>query len=144
MCWTLHKTTASYSAENLPHFISHNELSSSWDARPFGHNRHGPKIGGCAPLWGAGSPSNTVWPEPRPTSIPSGILVHPAISPQQIWAENWGCAPLGRGKLGPHLTQCGQSRGLPACSVLSWSIQPFDHSQRPKVTFQNIGPQNLW
>ena len=25
-------------------------LSSSWDGRPFGHNRHGPKIGGCAPF----------------------------------------------------------------------------------------------
>jgi len=25
-------------------------LSSSWDGRPFGHNRHGPKMGGCAPL----------------------------------------------------------------------------------------------
>jgi len=24
-----------------------------------------------------GSPSNTMWPEPRPTSLPSGILIHP-------------------------------------------------------------------
>jgi len=23
----------------------------SWSSQPFGHNRHGPKIGGCAPLW---------------------------------------------------------------------------------------------
>jgi len=31
--------------------------------QPFGHNRHGPKIGGCAPLGrGAGSLSNTMWP----------------------------------------------------------------------------------
>jgi len=30
------------------------ELSSSWDGRPFGHNRHGPKSGGCcAPFRGA-------------------------------------------------------------------------------------------
>jgi len=28
------------------------ELSSSWDGRPFGHNKHGPKIGACAPLGG--------------------------------------------------------------------------------------------
>jgi len=27
-------------------------LSSSWDGRPFDHNRHGPKIGGCVPSWG--------------------------------------------------------------------------------------------
>jgi len=26
------------------------ELSSSWDGRPFGHNRHAPKIGGV-PLY---------------------------------------------------------------------------------------------
>jgi len=26
----------------------------------------------------------------RPTSLPSGILIHPAIWPQQICVENWG------------------------------------------------------
>jgi len=31
-------------------------------------------------LGGAGSPSNTVWPGPRP--IPSGILIHPTVWPQ--------------------------------------------------------------
>jgi len=41
-----------------------------------------------------------------------------------------GCAPLEEGELGPHLTQCGQGRGLPACHVLSWSVQPFVHSAR--------------
>jgi len=32
------------------------ELSSSWDGRPFAHSRHGPKIrvGGLCPFWGAG------------------------------------------------------------------------------------------
>ena len=98
-------------------------LSSSWDGRPFGHNRHGPKIGDCASFWGeldphvmqcgmgrsvpsyqvaswsiqpfahnrhgpkigggAGSPSSTMWPGPRPSStLPSGILIPPAIWPQ--------------------------------------------------------------
>ena len=33
-------------------------------------------------LWGAGSPSNTMWPGPRPTSLPSGILIHPTVWPQ--------------------------------------------------------------
>jgi len=28
---------------------------------------------------GAGSPSNTMWPGPRPTSLPSGILIHPTV-----------------------------------------------------------------
>ena len=38
------------------------------------------------------------------TSIPSGILVHPAVWPQRTLAENWGGgnAPLG-GQLDPHL-----------------------------------------
>jgi len=60
--------------------------------RPFGHNRHGPKRGRCAPFRGegAGSPSNTMWLGLRSTCIPSSILIHPAIWPQQAWAENWG------------------------------------------------------
>jgi len=60
-------------------------LSSSWDGRPYGHNRHRPKSGRglmCPFLGGAGSPSNTVWPRLRPTSVPSGILIHPAVWPQ--------------------------------------------------------------
>jgi len=46
--------------------------------------------GGSVPFFGeaARSPSNTKSPGPRPTSIPSGILVHLVISPQQIWAKN--------------------------------------------------------
>ena len=31
---------------------------------------------------GAGFPSNMMLPGPRPTSIPSGILIHPTVSPQ--------------------------------------------------------------
>jgi len=80
-------------------------LSSSSDERPFGHNRHGTKIGGVCPIGGGvgWSPSNIMWPRPRPTSLPSGILIHPAVSSQQAWAENWGrCAPVGKGELGPH------------------------------------------
>ena len=45
----------------------------------------GRKLGGglCAPFrGGAGPPSNTMSPEPRPTSVPSGILIHPTIWPQ--------------------------------------------------------------
>jgi len=45
----------------------------------------GRKWGGTAvPLsvGGAGSQSNTMWPYPRPTSVPSGILIHPTVQPQ--------------------------------------------------------------
>ena len=63
--------------------------------------------GGCPPSWilqkefltvgileVAGSPSNTKSSGPRPTSIPSGILVHPAVWPQWTLAENWRALPL--------------------------------------------------
>jgi len=52
-------------------------------------------------------------PGQRPTSVPSGILIHPAIWSQQIWAKNWGLCPFGDGELGPHLTQCDGDQGLP-------------------------------
>ena len=31
---------------------------------------------------GAVSPSDTMWPGPRPVSVPSGILIHPTVWPQ--------------------------------------------------------------
>jgi len=76
--------------------------TSSWHGRPFGHNRHGPKTGGG----GAGSPSNTMWPGPTPTYLRSGILIHPAVWPQQTWAKNWGegLCPFREGVLGPYLS----------------------------------------
>jgi len=40
----------------------------------------GRKVGVLCPLLrGAGSPSNTTWPGPRSTPVPSGILIHPAV-----------------------------------------------------------------
>jgi len=63
----------------------------------FGRNKHGPKKnflggGGSAPppLGGERVPHLTQSPGPRSTSILSDILIHAAIWPQQIWAENWG------------------------------------------------------
>jgi len=64
------------------------------------HNIHGQKIArvGCALFFGgAGSPSNTKLPGPRPTSILIGILIHPAVWPQRTWAANWGLCPFWRG-----------------------------------------------
>ena len=50
----------------------------------------GRKLWGSVPFWGELVPiSDTMSLGPRPTSLPNGILVHPAIWPQQIWAENW-------------------------------------------------------
>jgi len=49
-----------------------------------GHNRHGPKMGAAVPLSRelGRTPSSTMWPEPRSTSVPSGVFIHPAIWPQ--------------------------------------------------------------
>jgi len=145
----------------LPHPVASSSI------RPFGHNRHGPKIGWgeCALFsrnslaiehkvtWaeaylhtkchlsqstrlattdisrklgeglfpfrvrGTGYPSNTMSHRPRPTSIPSGILIHAAVWPQQTWAENWGSVPLfGEGAGSPSNTK---SPGLRPTSIPS-------------------------
>jgi len=55
---------------------------ASRSIQPFGHDRYGLKMGGVPLLGGgAGSPSNTMWPVPRPTSMPSFVLIHPTILP---------------------------------------------------------------
>jgi len=35
----------------------------------------------------AESPSSTMWPWPTPTFVPSDILIHPTVWPQQTWVE---------------------------------------------------------
>jgi len=93
---------------------------ASRSIQPFGKNRHVRKMGGCAPLGGgAGTPYNTTSPGPRPTSVLSGILIHPAVSPEQTWAENWGAVSLWEGELGPRLIQYGLDQGLPPYQVAS-------------------------
>ena len=89
------------------------------------HNRHGAAV----PL--LRFPSNTMWPGSRSTSVPSGIFIHPAISPQQIWAENWGLRPLlGEGAGSPSNTM---SIGLRPTSL------PSDMLIHPA-----IWPQQIW
>ena len=71
---------------------------------------------------GAGSPSNTNSPRLRPISIPSGILMHPAV-----YGHNRNGPKIGRG-LRPHfwggeldsnLAQCSLDQGPPLCQVPS-------------------------
>ena len=60
-----------------PALLSNDRLTNS-------HDRHGPKSGGGAavPLSveGAGFPSNTVSTAPRPTSVPSALVIRPDVS----------------------------------------------------------------
>jgi len=99
---------------------------ASWSIQPFGHNIHASKIGGSAPFLvkGSGSLSNTMWPGPRATSMPSAILIHPAVWPQKSWVENWGAPPPFWGKLGPHLTQSRLGRGY---VHTNWHLNPSSH-----------------
>jgi len=99
----------------------------------------GRKLGALSPLWGrrAGFPSNTISLQSGPTFVLSGILIHRAIWPQQIWTKIGGCAALRERDLGPHLRQCGQDRGIPECHVSSSSDQPFGHNTPTLQTGQD-------
>jgi len=50
------------------------------------------------------------------------------------------CSPFWR-ELDPHLTQCGQGRGLSARQVSSWSIQPFGHNT-PTLQTEQMGQRS--
>jgi len=104
---------------------------ASWCIQPFGYNRNGPRIGegGSAPFLGrgAGSPCNTKFPGLRPTSIPSGMLIQPAIWRQQTWAENWGLCPFGgRGRGSPSNTMWSRPRptGIPSFILIHTTVWP--------------------
>jgi len=94
-------------------------LSSSWDGRPFGCNRHWPKS------WGVLDPHITQCGMGK--GLPPYQLASWSIQPfghKLHWPKIGGCASLG--ELGLHLTQCGQR--LPPCKVSSWSIHQFGHN----------------
>jgi len=64
----------------------------------------------CAPFGRAGYPSNTIRPGLRPISVSSGILIHPAVWPQETWTENWGLCPFWRGGAGSQKTEQGTAQ----------------------------------
>jgi len=63
-------------------------LHTKWHLSPSSHSATtdmARKLGGCAHFiggWGAGSQSNTMWSGPRPTCMPSFILIRPTVWPQ--------------------------------------------------------------
>ena len=62
-----------------------------WATMP---EQSGPKSGGCCVPFrggGAGSQSNTMSPGPRPTSVPSGLLIRPTVWPQYTNATDRTC-----------------------------------------------------
>jgi len=107
-------------------------LSSSWDGRPFGHKRHGPKIwvGGCAPFSGG-----QLGPHVTQCDVGQGLILYQVASwsiwqfGHKTWAKKVGglMSPLF-GVMGPHLTQCRLGQ------VAFWSNQPFGQNRHgPKI-----------
>jgi len=69
----------------------------------------------------------------RPTSLPSGILIHPTIWPQQTWAENWGLHPfLGARAGSPSNTVWPGSK--PTCTPSYMLIHPTVWPQYTNIT----------
>jgi len=88
-----------------------------------------------------------MWPGPRPRMSPMSLGLRPTSYQVASWSSSQLATtaigrrlgappPFGEGELGPHLTQCGQGRGLPACEVSYWYSQPFGHSTPASQTGQ--------
>jgi len=96
---------------------------------------------------GAGSPSNSntmlLLLGLRPTSLQSGILIHPGISRQHIWAENLGgvLCPFEGEELGPHLTQGQRALILFKISAL---YKSFTYLLTSVVTTIELSPPPRW
>ena len=88
----------------------------------------GRKFGGllCPFLGGAGSKCNTMWPGPRPTPVPNGILIHAAVWPQYM-GQNWGCpAPFLEGVGSPSNTMSPgpRSTSVPSGILIHPAVWP--------------------
>jgi len=64
---------------------------------------YAPFRGGCCAFGGAWFPSNTVWPGPRPTFLPSDILIHPTIWPQYRQTDMTDNGPIAQGEPSPKM-----------------------------------------
>jgi len=57
-------------------------------------------MGAVPPFGAAGSPSNTMWPGPRLTSVPSAIMIHPAVWPRCMGRKVEAAVPPPLGAAG--------------------------------------------
>jgi len=94
----------------------------------------GEKLEGLYPFGGrgAGSPSNTMWPGLRHTSISSGIWIYPAVWPYLTWAENWGLCPF-----------CGGGQSWSASSTMSPGPRPTSIPNAILI-HPAVWPQRTW
>ena len=117
-------------------FPNHNqqELSSSWDGRPWPQQTSAEKRGGAAVPLSQGSRSQC--------GLGWGLLPYQVASSSiQPFGYNRHvpkigrlCPLLGEGVLGPHLTQCCLGWDLPPYWVASWSIQTFGQNRHGPKT----------
>jgi len=90
--------------------------------------QHG--LGRGLPLYqvggGAQYPSITTSPGPRSTSLPSGILIHPAVWPQQTWAENrgWLCPFGGAGSSSNTMCPWPRPTSMPSLLLIHPTVWP--------------------
>jgi len=89
----------------------------------FGRNRYGPKLGGCAPL-GEGEVGLhlTVWPGPRPTCMPSFVLIRPTVWPQYTNVTQTSQTAQGTDSIGRTVLQTVAQKLKPGL-VISYDIQ---------------------
>jgi len=110
----------------------------------------GRKMGAAVALSGGGevgSPSNTVWPGLRPTSVVSTkwhLNSSSRLATIDTWAEKWKLlcpAFLGGEELGLHLTQCRLGRGLPPyqMAVIHPTVWLVTIHQRHRQTNKPVG-----
>jgi len=91
----------------------------------------GRNLGGCAHWGGVGSASNTMLPEPRPTTVTIKWHLDPSsrLATTNMGRKLGGSAPCWGGGAGSPLAQCCLGRGLHPHQVTSWSIQRFGHNR---------------
>jgi len=87
------------------------------------------------PFGGVGSPSNTMLPGLRPTSAPSGLLIHPATT--DMGQKLGSSAPFVG--VGSHLTQCGRAE---AYLHAKFHLDPNIWPQYTTVTDRQIRQDN--
>ena len=67
-------------------------------------------------------------------------MIHPAVWPQNTWAENWGlCTFFWVGELGPHLIQCHALGQRPTSLPSGVAIQPAIWPQQSNRYGPKIG-----
>jgi len=85
-----------------------------------------------------------MWPGPRPTSVPSCILIHPDVWPQETWSKIWGCAPLEEGGGFPFNTIWRRTMPTSVTNFnFVWLQQAPIHGPRIIRTHSKLAPVNF-